>query len=329
MRLRHECLLNLCALLFVSPWAHASEPRPKVAFVRDNNVFVMQATGAAKQLTSDGIPKSLLLWSPDGTKLAFLQQIDRKIALGKLVILAEDGKPLNQILVEPNTPRMLRWVDTLEWVGHARIAAGGSVNPSLSEVVVFDVESGKEVDETDSDDGDPVFSLDGAHFATFSGSPHFTPEEAREPNLNIDNTRIYPAKGVRVDFLVEPAWSDDGASLATVAQIEKSNKVVIVLWNADHGVSTIPLPLAATYPKVEIFWDSDTLFVKTADRAWKVSDSKRLASVPVASSVKPARSTSPEQKALEGRARQEGADEIDFWCGDCQPPIRTEKVTSY
>jgi hypothetical protein len=329
MRLGHECLLNLCALLFMVCSAHASETHPKIAFVRGNDVFVMQASGAARQLTSDGVPKNMLLWSPDGTKLAFLEQTGRKIALGKLVILAEDGKPLNQILIEPNTPRMLRWVDTLEWVGNEKIAAGGSVNPSLSEVVVFDVISGKEVDETDSDDGEPVFSLDGTHFATYSGSPHFTPEEAREPELDVDNKRIYPASGVRVDFLVDPAWSDDGTRLATVAQSEKRGEVTIVLWEADHEVRTIPLPLAATYPKLEIFWDSDTLFVKTADRAWKVRDSKRLVSVSVANAAKPAPLTSPEQKGLEDRARQEGADEMDFWCGDCQPPIRTEKVTSY
>jgi hypothetical protein len=332
MRLRHERLLNLCALLFLACSAHGSEPHPKVAFVKDNDVFVMRATGAPKQVTSDRVFKTMLAWSPDGTKLAFLEHVDRRIALENLVVIAEDGTPLNQILVQPvDSPVKgpLRWVDTLEWIGHEKIALGGSVNPSTGEVVVFDVESGKEVDETDTDDGEPVFSLDGTHFAGYSGSPHFTPEEMREPELDVDNKRVHPAKGVRVDFLADPAWADDGTRLATVAQSEKRGQVAIVLWESDHGVSTIRLPLSVTYPRVEIFWNSHTLFVTNAGQAWKVSDSKELVSVPVAKAVKSVPSTCPEQKVLEDAARLEGADEVDFWCGDCQPPTRTKKVTSY
>lgn len=332
MRVRHECLLNLCALLLLACSAHGSDSHPKVAFVKGNEVFVTQATGAAKQLTSDAIPKIMLVWSPDGTRLAFLEQTDHRIALENLVVISEEGTPLNQVLVQPvapNSPGMLRWVDTLEWVGNEKIAVGGSVNPSTSEVVVFNVKSGKQVDETDSDDYAPVFSPDGMHFATFSGNPHFGPKEAREPQLDVDNKRIYPASGVRVDFLVDPAWSDDGTKLATVAQNEKHGQLAVVLWEAEHGVSTIRLPLSATYPPVQIFWNSETLFVKTADQAWKVGDSKQLVSVPVAEATNPAPPASPEQKAIEDRARQEGADEMDFWCGDCQPPTRTVRITTY
>jgi hypothetical protein len=331
MRLRRKYLLSFYVLMFLACAALAAETHPKLAFVRDNNIFVMQATGAVKRLTSDGVFKIMLAWSPDGTKLAFLEHVDQRIALDNLVVIAEDGAPVNQILIqpiEPNSPGTVRWVDTLQWIGNEKIALGGSVNPSTSEVVIFDVRSGKEVDETDADDGEPVFSLDGSHFAGYSGSPHFTPEEMREPEFDVDNKRIYPAPGVRVDFLADPEWSDDGSRVATVAQSEKRGEVTIVLWRADHGVSTILLPLSASYPQVEIFWNSDTLFVKTADQAWKIGDSKRLVSVPIAEAVKPAPPTCSEQKVLEGQARLQGADEVDFWCGDCQPPIRTEKVST-
>ena len=51
------------------------------------------------------------------------------------------------------------------------------------------------------DAGGVVFSPNGEHAATISGMQHFLQESDREPELDIDNQRIYPAKGIHVSLL--------------------------------------------------------------------------------------------------------------------------------
>jgi len=266
----------LIALAIMSSLAAAqNDPSLKALYIEDdNNLYLVNAAGDERQLTSDGIPKSMPVWSRDGRRIAFLRDAPKHQSLSHLVVITDTGKAVADIPVqpvEPNSPGNMRFVEILKWLTPDRIEVGGSINPSTFEVVVFDINTGEEVDETDSDEIAPVFSLDGKHFAGFSGMPHFSDEDNKEPQLDVDNKRVYPAGHVRVDFvdLDEPVWSQDSHKLAVTAKEAKTQKFVLVIWRSDGPLVTLPLPLPWDDVKTNLVWQDNTLMVQAAQCIWR------------------------------------------------------------
>ena len=186
----------------------------KSAFVKNNEVFVRTGESQPRQITHDGIPKFLPVWSHDGSRIAFNRVTNPGRALSELVVVDENGLLVKDILVRPagkTPPEGLRYVESVEWLTNNKIAVGGTQNIDLTETVIFDLSSGAEIESIVDNRGGPVFSQDGAHFAYLTDMPHFSPEASWRPTLNIDNVPVFPKSTDHVTFISSPRWSTEGA----------------------------------------------------------------------------------------------------------------------
>lgn len=185
--------------------ALAQDAGVKAAYVKDNEIFTLASNGKPQQLTFDSNPKYYPLWSKDGTKLAFLREVDPGIALGNLIIIdPQTGDVLSNILVCPRTPGVVyavHSIDGIEWLTNDKIAATGLVNPSTRQTFVYSLQTGKELVDYPDDGGGAAFSPDGEHAASLDGMQHWLPASEQEPELDIDNRRVYPAQGAHVYIL--------------------------------------------------------------------------------------------------------------------------------
>src|SRR5579864_3801410 len=226
--------LALPLLLIVSSMVLSADRAAKVAFVKNNEIFVAKGDLQPTALTHSGVPKSLPVWSRDGSKIAFLEKTDSKRALGTLVVIDERGHQMAKIMVRPvekAPPQGMRFVEDLEWLDNNKVAVSGSINPSLVETAVIDLKSGAEVDSLYDDGGGPTFSPDGIHVAYQTGMPHFSPEESWHPTLTVDNHPVFPDAGSHVRFLTAPQWAGDSSAVAIVAQNYAGTTINVVVWH--------------------------------------------------------------------------------------------------
>src|SRR5271170_2298749 len=92
-------LLTLAANIGYT-FAHGADL--KAVYYKDGDLFTIGVDGEPRQLTHDGIPKYDLLWSKDGTKIAFRRKIDHAVAIDNLVVIdSETGQTLSDILIGP------------------------------------------------------------------------------------------------------------------------------------------------------------------------------------------------------------------------------------
>jgi hypothetical protein len=237
-------------------------------------------------------------------------------------VIDENGRQLHDILVRPTEkapPGGMRFVENVEWLSSQTIAVSGSVNPSLTETVVIDLKSGREVKDIYDDDGGPVFSRDGSRVAYIDGMPHFSPATSGRPTLNIDYRPIFPTPGSHVVFLTKPQWSADSTSLAVVCEDFGTKQASLVIWQSSKGISVLPLDLMGA-KAVDVFWSGTNWYVKNSDRAWRVQDGT-VAQVPPYSAVNPSEQAQLEGKKLDLSMRDSGVTDWDFWCQHCSLAI--------
>ncbi len=249
MKNRSRLFALLLTLALGIGYAFAQSSAVKAVYVKSNNLFTIGADGKPQQLTFDGIHKGNPLWSKDGTKIAFERKIDRGVAFDNLIVIdPETGQTLANLLICPTSPEeecVVRSIEGLEWLTEDKIAAKGSIDPSSTQTFVYDINTGKELMDYVDNDGGAVFSPDGEHAAVQNGSPHFTPEPDREPALDIDYQRVYPASGVHVRLLSKPAWSEDSEKVAVVAEDYQSKQRTVVVCGLKGGCPSTALPTPA------------------------------------------------------------------------------------
>jgi hypothetical protein len=91
-----------------------------------------------------------------------------------------------------------------------------------------------------------VFSPKGDHLAWVAGEP------ARE-YVAADGAQVYPRDGVTT-IQNEPAWSNDGVSLALIEGGDSPRLVVLVEFDNPSGDNSWPLPPAAIDPSLRVYW---------------------------------------------------------------------------
>ena len=326
MRLREmtiACLLFVAALLTTYV---AEAQKLKAVFVRQGEIFTLDADGKAVQITSDGLHKEDPLWSKDGSRIAYLQGVDKNLALAELVVVSGVGSKLADVLIRPVRADQgddMRFIETLQWLTPEKIAASGSINPSTEESLVLDLASGQEVMNYYDDSGGTVYSPDGEHAAYVDGAPHFAARDETEPALNIDLRRVYPAAGVQVDFLSQAAWSPDGTAVAILAKSRASRALSLVVCRVDSGCSQAPLRAASADGEFTLGWSADALTVTAGSATWSVQtgsadlspEAIRRASAPPLPDLK------QRADALVNDLRQKildaGGVSPDFWCANC------------
>jgi dipeptidyl aminopeptidase/acylaminoacyl peptidase len=309
----------------------------KAVYLKGNELFTVGADGEQKQLTHDGMPKRNPLWSKDGTRIAFERDIDESVALDDLIVIdSQTGNMLEDIRVCPvgsGEMNVVRYIEGIEWLTKDRIAAKGSINPSATQTFVYDVKTGKELIDYPDDAGGAVFSPDGEHAATIDGMQHFSQESDRAPELDIDNLRVYPAEGVHISVLSNPAWSEDSTKVAVVtADYQSKQRSAVICWLNSSCKST-PLPAGNTdgVHTFQIQWSGSNVSANSSEGAWSLQpgDARAVAATP-ALDFKPNAYDTPLslqdkiQKlggdgalSLLKQVQQLGGVEPDLWCQSC------------
>ena len=288
----------------------------KAAYERANEVFVTDSEGKTFQVTDDGVPKDLPLFSQDGTRLAFIQKSSGDQSLVKMRIVdANNGTEIASFPVRPKSKEKvndLRFVDRLRWLSSEKVVASGSINPTTEESIILDTKTGEELDSIYDDNGGAVFSPNGTHVAYVTGSPHFLPEAARKPVVNIDNRQVYPKDTRKIELISNIAWSDNNEDISFVISGSPTTSEVVVCSLIDR-CENFGVPVSVS--RFTIQWSGSSILLNAREGSWSVDTKSRQFSklVPSPSNEVPF--------ALEGALRQaiqkQHGRSVDVWCDNC------------
>lgn len=161
--------------------------------------------------------------SPSGNRIARYEPCEN--CAPSIAILDREGKRVQSFRPMAGASPCVSIVDIF-WLSETRVAAECHINPSTSEYVETDLETGKTVRDLLGFDFTP--SPDGKSIAHVGGMIHFAPPPAHSYSLQIDNATVYPAKGADAvrksgsrwigihEFASGFVWSPDSARVAFV-----------------------------------------------------------------------------------------------------------------
>lgn len=222
--------------------------RPKVVFIKDWQVFSVYADGTGlKQLTTDGGRKHHPVWSPDGSRIAYL--VKPEDALSQLTVITDSGDRVTEITIRPETDTLwggMRFVEDLSWLNGSQVVLEGSINPANGEYVVLDLKTGKEI-EWHFGSGSFVRSPDGSRVACWGLEGIGRPEAEIRNVLEINSKIVYPGnlKTNTLQFLSKPAWSADSQQVALIERDVNTRAVSLTVLSAKPDLAPapgVPLP---------------------------------------------------------------------------------------
>lgn len=328
-------------ILFLSPAVliFGSGDQIRSAFLARSEIFVSVAC-KPRQLTHDGLPKSLLVWSPEGRKIAFTTEPSGG-ALAEIGVISLSGEPARHIPFRVPEPGVnitgMRGVEELYWLDEHRLAVSGSINPSTGEYAVLDVDTGKEIGGYLTDGFCLAVSPKGTHVAYEIWVPHYVAEEERRPQLCLDHEcdsgryapPVYPGQNRHVEFVGNPLWSPDGSAVAILAQDYGDSRLILVVRPLVGAAAEYPLPAGSPtdsllgYNQVggttyQLAWDGKDVLVKANDFVWRLRPSTK-ALVNSVEDKDRSRIEEPFRVRDRERARLEavGGSGEDFWCQSC------------
>jgi dipeptidyl aminopeptidase/acylaminoacyl peptidase len=312
----------------------------KSAFLSGSEIFVSVAGGKPRRITHDGLPKGLLVWSPEGGKIAFTTEPTGG-ALAEIRVVSLSEEPARHIAFRVPQPGVhiegMRGVEELYWLDEHRLAVSGSLNPSTVEYVVIDIATGKELAGYLTDGFSLAVSPKGNHVAYKSSEPHFQAEDDRRPQLCLDNecdsgrfaAQTYPGQGRHVEFVGNPSWSPDGSAVAILAQSYGDFRLSLVIRPLVGAAVEYPLPGGspteslygdneAGETRYQLAWDEKGVLVKADDSIWRLHASSKTLARSMQENDRtvmdePFRVRDGERERVEGM----GATEVDFWCQSC------------
>ncbi len=266
------------------------------------------AGGTLTTIATGGPARGMPAISPDGTRIAFVQLTDKRVALADVVVVDMNGHVVSRTKVEPvidNTAYSgMQAIEALRWISPDRIAVRGSINPSQSQYYVIQASTGRIVADFTDDASSAAFSQDGLHVAALSGSPHFGPGA---PVLAVDGKTVWQAPA-GATLAGGPSFSPDGASLAWAAR-DAAGHATLDVWNG-AAVRQAAVPAAAD-AALDVGWRGTHAVVTTqaAGRtlAWAETGDGRASPVVAAAPANTAR------ERLADQARAAGVNEANFW----------------
>ena len=336
MRITSSALLIACA------WAAnaADSPAIQSVFVLNSEIYISTPGGnSVRQLTDDGLGKSLPVWSPDGKEIAFVRASARP-GLGDIVLLSPTGQELLAAAFRSSDANVagMRFIEELQWISAERLMVSGSVNPSTGEYAVLDARTGKEIGGYLADGLGLAFSPDGKHVAYEAAVPHFTPVEERRPRLCLDDgcdprraSGGYPSDPERhIEFATYPVWSPSSSMVAVLAQDYRTNGLLLIAQSAGGQAMEFPLPASSPGRSIlqngsgnetlyRIYWGGETVFAVAGDTAWKL-EPRGTALIPVLPESVPTGDITAAlqlRRAEAARFKALGARQVDSWCASC------------
>ncbi|MFZ0818532.1 MAG: hypothetical protein WAM91_00565 [Candidatus Acidiferrales bacterium] len=161
--------------------------------VRSSEVWLTR-NGVDIQLTHDGKAKLQAELSPKNDRIAYYEEFpESEGSAPSVVILDLDGRRINSFHVnsqQTSDPSPCMSILSIAWLNDSELAAECHINPSLSELIVSDLRTGRITRDLFGFSFAP--SPDGKMIAHAGWVPHFSPAYERSEYLQIDDTLIYP-----------------------------------------------------------------------------------------------------------------------------------------
>lgn len=313
-------MIVICLFLMAQSTPETMVSGIKAVYIQNKEIVTRLVNGSPQFLTNDGLRKSLPVWSKDGMMIAYLKDVNQQVALGDLVVIADNGKILTHVLIKPvasGQPRMMKYIESVEWLTDSRIAVSGSVLPSLYEVLVIDLPSGKVIADEQVDGPGIFYSPDGQQSAYEVGMPHFSPESSWKPEFVVNDKMVFPPTGENVRFVGKPAWSPESNKVAILAEDHISGRRMVVIWQEGSQILSMPIPIGSDDGS-ELFWSMGSLFINVRGQQlqWMghgnnlINASGRRAETPVDVAEKLI-------NKLNGFFSGPNILYLNYWCKDC------------
>jgi hypothetical protein len=260
-------LLNIFATGAIS-FAQPAQ-RTLVAFVEDlrddagrvagGDIYMIDSqAGGVRRLTNNRFQKYSPLWSPDGRKLAYLEDITPNIRLPQVVVIGTTGEVRTIQRVFPDKvpgsqvkDLVPRGISLLGWVGTDSVAIEGDFTRWVCLYTVMDVLNGQISDVQVGQCGTFQRSPDGLHVLA-EANLRAQDEPTWRDGLQMDGKRLYPKGGMDARMLSVPVWSPDSNAVAVLERVVQSGKIFLAVIPLSGEARRIPLPDSAT--ATEIHW---------------------------------------------------------------------------
>lgn len=327
---------------------------PAAVAVLNTEIALSVPPHNAVLITHDGIRKTNPIFSRNGEKIAFFEDIDHDAGIARIIVIDRSGHELSRTDVRPPDrfiPQPLMAIDKpakpVEWESIARAQWLDDdrlvLQSSLGEYpprafIILNAMTGEILKNFVDTGSHAMFSPDGHHYYYRSDMPLgficTCPPlifEGRRLTLSTDEGDIFAEDKKYLELQIGPVWASDSQTLFIL--VEKVNEYVVdpnrpsqvLAWS--HGTSTY-LDGYLTGTPQKMFQANGDLFVITASgegatyktHVWKYPES-RLPVVPVdarwlAGSIDWARR---HRRWLEAKLKEASPDASmpDFWCASC------------
>ncbi|MEO6951603.1 MAG: hypothetical protein ABI321_07310 [Polyangia bacterium] len=197
------------------------------------------------------VPRSELVFSPDGHRFAYVRPSKTPLAPYRMVIRNIAGDPVNEFsLYRAGKPESVVWLDDRR-IGYVAPAVPEQKLPAA--YVVHDMAT-----------GEVLRARSGAAFVWGPERKHvaFIAGAGVKQNLIVDGKTVWPRRGSS-RLPQPPVWSPDGHGLAFVdTGVTTATKLVVLAeYDDPDGDLTWPVPKDAVAPGLHVFWAGDTKIV--------------------------------------------------------------------